>query len=160
MGAAAALPVMAGAQMFMAYQQAEAGKQAAGHQIEQLNTNARFADAEADEVLQQGQSGVRQLNRRRSEVRSEQRATVAAQGVDLDSGSVRAVMADTDAIAAEDERNFTNNTWRAAFGKRVEAHNNRRAADLTRRGAINNYTNTLLSGAINAGSTYAAGKAK
>lgn len=153
MGIAAAPAVMAGVQMFSAFNQAEAGKQQSEFELAQLGTNARLADLDADEILRRGQEDVRQLNRRRADIRGEQRVQVAAQGIDLNSGSVQAVMDDTDAMAAADERTFVNNTWRAAFGKRMEANQYRQAAAFGRRNAMNNYQNTLLSGGLNAAGT-------
>jgi hypothetical protein len=63
-----------------------------------------------------------------------QRASFAGQGVDVGSGSAADVQADAAYLGELDKRQILSNAQREAWGYRVDAENNRRNADIARKG--------------------------
>lgn len=85
--------------------------------------NATQFELSAQQELRKGDAGVAAASARAGQVKSAQRAALAANGVDLGVGSAAEVLTSTD-IAKEDDMNMiTANAVRAAWGQRVQATN-------------------------------------
>lgn len=126
-----------------------------------LDQNAEYADAQAKDAIQIGQQ---QEYRQRAGVRSlvgSQRAAGAAQGVDVDSGSMLDVQLEAVGVGELDALTIRNNAAREAWGYKVQA------ADLRNRGKLAQYAGrtqastlrnaswgTLLTGASEIGQIY------
>lgn len=86
-------------------------------------TNARIAEMGAQSALNQGQQQVGQLTLRAGQIKSGQRAAMAANGIDLGEGNAAEVQASTDIMKEIDANTLTANAVRSAWGYRTQATN-------------------------------------
>lgn len=102
---------------------------ASQYKQQQLLTNAQLDDIHAGEEIQSGRISAEILLRRRvAPLISSQRASYAAQGVEVNSGSAQQVQESTHKEAIDDALMIRNNAWRKAFGYEFDAINERTAA--------------------------------
>ena len=128
------------------------------------DTNARIAELGAQSALNQGQQQVGALTLKAGQLKSSQRATMAANGIDLGVGSAAEIQASTDIMQEIDANTLTANAVRSAWGYRTQAVNFQNEA-LTKRataGAISPFGSAagsmLGSAATVAGSWYSLNK--
>lgn len=147
------------------YYSAASQKSALQAQAALADTNSRIAELGAQSALAQGQQQVGALTLKAGQLKSTQRANLAANGVDLGEGSAAEVQASTDLMKEIDKNTVEANAVRSAWGYRAQAMNYQNEA-LTKRataGAINpigSVVSSLLSGAGSvASSWYAQSKA-
>lgn len=86
-------------------------------------TNARLAEKAAQSVLLQGQAEANRIQLKGAQVKGAQRASLAANGVDLGEGSAARVQANTEMITQMDVDTVQDNALRAAWGYRVQGGN-------------------------------------
>lgn len=98
------------------------------------DTNARIAELGAQSALYQGQQQVGALTMRAGQIKSSQRAAMAANGIDLGVGNAAEVQASTDIMKEIDANTLTSNAVRSAWGYRTQAVNYQNEA-ITKRGA-------------------------
>lgn len=91
------------------YQQAKAGQVAARY-------NQKVADIQKQDALDRGDFEQQQVGARQAQIRGRQRVALAANGVDLDSGTPAALLDQTDYYGLEDQRTVANNARREAAG--------------------------------------------
>lgn len=91
-----------GAQVYGQYQQAEAAKSAAEY-------NQKVANLQAQDAQDRGVQDQEALGRKISALRGQQRANMAANGLDLSSGTPEALLDQTDYYGLEDQRTLQNN---------------------------------------------------
>jgi hypothetical protein len=111
-----------------------AAARAAESQAQQLEFNAGVADLQAQDATQRG---LEEEQRFRTQVRGlvgSQRSALAAQGIDVGSGSAADVQADTAYLGELDARKIRANAQREAWGYEVEAADLRMGADVARKG--------------------------
>jgi hypothetical protein len=84
-----------------------------------------------------------------------QRAALAAQNVDLESGSALDVQQDTAALGAEDVLAIRNNAWREAWGYRVQASEYAAGREYARISTNMASKNTILTGGLQIANTWA-----
>ena len=130
------------------------------------DTNARIAELGAQSILNQGQQQVGALTLKAGQLKSSQRAAMAANGIDLGTGSAVEIQASTDIMKEIDANTLTTNAVRSAWGYRTQAVNFENEA-LTKRataGAISPFgsaAGSLLGSAGSvAGSWYSLNKVK
>lgn len=87
------------------------------------DTNARIAELGAQSALLQGQQQVGALTLRAGQLKSSQRAALAANGIDLGVGSAVELQASTDIMAQIDKNTIEANAVRSAWGYRTQAVN-------------------------------------
>jgi hypothetical protein len=151
---------MAGSVLGGAYAQSQA--QAAQNAVNEFNANveeqnAVLAEQDAKFIMESGKGQVQDLNRAVGEFKGEQRASIGASGVVVDSGSTRDVVLDTAAKGAIDALTLERNTAREARNARIQAANFKNQAELARLGYVSPdraYYTSLLSGGLSAGSQY------
>jgi hypothetical protein len=97
--------------------------------------NSRMAERGAQQELARGQAEVAQLTRRAGQVKGAQRASMAANGIDLGEGNAGEVLTSTDIMKEEDVNTLTANAVRAAWGHRVESTNYANSAVIDRASA-------------------------
>jgi hypothetical protein len=157
MGATIALVASVGqtATSFIGNQRQAAAAKAQGEYESNIdNQNASLADAQAQDALQRGQvDESRQRMATRQNIGSS-RAALAAQGVDISSGSAADVQASEAGLGELDALTIRNNAAREAWGYTVEGINYRQQGKLAKFGgqqAAAGYTansySSLLSGA-------------
>lgn len=139
-----------GLQFFGASKEAEAQKAQAMFQARQMRLNAAMAEFDARDAIKRGDLGANMARRKGAQIRSAQRAAMAAQGIEVDTGTAQAVVEDTEAAMIEDVVMIKNNAMREAFGLREQSIQMRQQADWTQRAGVAAANNTLLSGGARA----------
>lgn len=94
--------------------------------------NARISEMSAESALQQGNHQIAQVTLRAGQLKGRQRASIAANGVDLSVGSAREIQVATDMMRETDKYTAKLNAMQAAFGYRVQAMNQRTQGQMTR----------------------------
>ncbi len=131
-----------------AYSQSQAQKAQGKFQKQQLEQNAKFSEMAANETTSRAEADVRRLQRQEKKVIGDQRATLAAQGIDVDDGSAAEAQEEVRLATAQDIQTVRNNAWREAYGLRSGA------IDYRSRGAMADITGrsssraTLLTGSL------------
>lgn len=87
------------------------------------DTNARIAELGAQQELFRGQQQVGALTLQAGQLKSRQRAAMAANGIDLGVGSAAEIQASTDIMKEIDKNTVEANATRSAFGYRTQAMN-------------------------------------
>lgn len=125
-------------------------QRAAGEYEQQVaERNATIAEQQAEQARQIGNmEEERQLRRVRAVVGS-QRATLAANGLDVNSGTALDLQAETAGFGAADALNLRSNALREAWGFKVDATNQRNAGRAARAQGNNQAAGTLLTTASN-----------
>lgn len=133
----------------------------AGHYQAAVNeNNARLAESQAQEALDQGKVEEERVRRETAALIGQQRAVLAGLGQALGVGTGADIVADSAMLGEVDAITTRRNASRAALGFRIEAQNFRNEAQLNRMGASSARTagllgasGTLLSGIGDAAST-------
>lgn len=128
--AAAAAVIGAGLTAYGASEQADAQKKASNYQAEVAANNAKIAGYQRSAELQQGEDLAQQSMTQRAQMLSKQRAALAANGVDLSSGSAIDLMASTEFLGAQDVNQIQSNAARKAWGYDVDGSNYKAQSNL------------------------------
>jgi len=147
------------------YFAAQSQKSALNAQADVADINARMAESTAQSALYQGQQQEISSRLKTGQLKSSQRVSMAANGIDLGSGTATNILTTTDTMGEIDANTIAANAVRSAFGYRTQATNFQNDA-LTKRATgsaispISSAVGTLLTGAGQvAGSWYAMNKA-
>jgi hypothetical protein len=130
--------------------QAEAQKLQGDYAKSRFDTNARLAEMQGEDAIRRGDKEADQRIRQVSQVKGSQRVALAAQGIDIDSGSAAQVQGDTAKQGAEDVATIRGNAWREAWGYRAQAQDMRGQGEMAFRGSRVEASNTLLTGGLKA----------
>src|SRR3954471_22079845 len=106
---------MAGANLAGSFLKARAEKDAAEADAQTLEQNAQIADTAAGDALLRGQFISGRIKAQGSAIVSKQKATLAASGVDTQSGSAVDAQASTAGLSAMDALVASNNAAREAW---------------------------------------------
>lgn len=90
-------------------------------QADMADINARILEQGAQSALLQGQHETMRVTMRAGQVKANQRAAMAANGVDIGVGSAAEVVASTDIMKEIDANTIKANAVRSAFGYRSQA---------------------------------------
>jgi hypothetical protein len=115
--------VGAGMSAIGAYGQASSQKSNLGYEARVADFNATLAERQAQIAMEKGQFTVNQLRRDTAGLKGTQRATMAARGLDLTSGTPAEVLAGTDFMGEVDANQAEINAVREAFGYRTQKTN-------------------------------------
>ena len=138
--AIASMALTAGAGVYSASAQRAAGK----YEQQVAERNATIADQQAEQAKQIGNiDEERQLRRVRAALGS-QRAALAANGIDVNSGTALDLQAETAGFGAADALNLRSNALREAWGFNVEATNQRNSGRAARAQGRNAAIGTML----------------
>lgn len=107
--------------------------------------NARIAELGARSEFERGQKEIASLTLQAGQLKSRQRAAMAANGIDLGEGSAAEIQASTEIMKEIDKNTLEANAVRSAWGYRTEAANLQSAAMMKEGGAAG--INPLMSGA-------------
>lgn len=141
------------------YWSAKLDKTNAKGQARLADTNARISELGAQQELLRGQQQTAALTLQAGQLKSAQRASQAANGVDLGVGSAAEVRASTDLMKEIDKNTIEANALRSAWGYRTQAANYR-AEGAVQRGVAGGIspsmraTSTLIGGAGNVASSW------
>lgn len=107
-------------------------KQQLKHSAVMSEINARISEMGAQSALLQGKSEVAKLTAQAGQLKSRQKVSLAANGVDLGVGSAAEVQASTDLMKEIDADTIKANALRTAWGYRTQSMNYRNQADAAR----------------------------
>jgi hypothetical protein len=142
--------ILLGSQIAMtaasAYGQSKATKAQGRYEQQVAEQNATLANMQAEDTLAQGAKAATQHHVQTKGLIGAQRAVLASQGIDANTGSALDVQADTAALGALDELTIRNNAWRSAWGYKVQASQYTAQGQFALLSAKNKARNTLLTG--------------
>ncbi len=123
------------------------------------DVNTRIAELGAQSVLRQGQSEVGRVTMQAGQLKSRQRASMAANGVALDEGSAAELQASTDIMKEIDSATVESNAIRSAWGYRTQGINAQNQALGARASAdsispFGSAATSLIGGATNVASSW------
>lgn len=104
-------------------------------QSDMAGVNARIAELGAQSELMKGERQVGALTMKAGQVKSSQRAAMAANGIDLGEGSAAEIQASTDIMKEIDVNTLQANAVRSAWGIRTQVSNYQNEALMARAGA-------------------------
>lgn len=140
MGMTAAIGLTVAGGVSTAYGQDQAGR--LNQKV--LNANAQIADWQADDALARGKTDAdKQRSKTRQHIGS-QRARLAAQGIDIESGSALDIQLDSAGLGEVDARIIENNGARESWGYRMQATDSRTRGKIARYEAKQQAVGTLL----------------
>lgn len=147
------------------YYSAQSQKASLGLQATIADINAHTAESTAQQALYSGQRQEQASRLRTANLKGQQTASLAANGIDLGQGSALRILTDTDTFGQIDANTIQANAIRSAWGYRTQATNYQNQALQSRSaaGAISpgmSLATSLLGGATQvAGSWYSFNKA-
>lgn len=106
-----------------AYGEAKSQKQLLRAQADMDRVNAQIAELGAQSALAQGQRDIANQTLQAGALKSRQRASLAANGVDLGEGNAAEIMASTDLMKSIDADTLRANSERTAWGYRTQSVN-------------------------------------
>lgn len=112
-------------------------------------TNKKIADYQASDALKRGDKAVAEHNKAVRSLLGKQRASLAAQGIDISSGSAADIQSDTQYLGALDALTIKHNAAREAFGYQTQAIGYGAQGRFASLAANNQANNTLLTGGMN-----------
>lgn len=139
-----------GVALLSAHQQSEALKAQAEFERDQAGMNAELAELQGEDAIKRGSLEANRALKTGRQVQGAQRAALAAQGIDVNSGSAAELLDETDAMAREDYETIKNNAWREAWGFKVQATNARGSGAMAYKAGQNKARNTMIIGGLNA----------
>lgn len=122
---------------FGAYGQAKAANAQADYNAAVADNNAKTATYQAEEAQRRGEEDAINQNRKTAQLRGEQRATMAARGLDLTYGTPQSLIDQTDYFGQVDANTLRDNAARESFSKRVESSNYTASASAARASKTN-----------------------
>lgn len=122
---------------FGAYGQAKAANAQADYNASVADNNAKTATYQAEEAQRRGEEDAINQNRKTAQLRGEQRATMAARGLDLTYGTPQSLIDQTDYFGQVDANTLRDNAGKEAYGKRVESSNYTASASAARASKTN-----------------------
>lgn len=134
------------------YYSAASQKTALQSQADIADTNARISEYAAQGALLQGEHQAAQVSMQAGQLKSKQKANMAANGIDLGVGSAAEVQASTDVMKESDMNTIQANALRAAWGYRTQETSYQNAALTARASAstispLANMASSLIGGA-------------
>lgn len=160
MGAAGAIAGgQAGLQLFGAYEQSESLRAQGQYQKQQAYAQAGLNELYAKDVEAKGRRASLRVRQKANVVKGAQRAALAAQGIDVSTGTAGDILDETQTAGEMDALTTKNNAWREAFGYKTEAVRLRTEGDYANMTAKNQAKLTLLTGGLQAVGTGAYGLA-
>lgn len=134
MAAAAPYMQLAGTALstYGAYQGSKASKDAYSQQSEVSARNAQVSEWQAQDALARGSRDASRSRMRTRQVKGAQRAAMAANGVDLGTGSALNILTDTDYFGDVDADTIKDNAGKEAWALRTQAQNFSDEASLLR----------------------------
>jgi len=129
--------------------------------------NAKTSELQAEDAIRRGDRAVSGVVRQGKVARGAQRTAAGASGVSVGFGSAATIQEQTALDFALDGITAKNNAWREAWGykmqgvgQKFQALNQRRQGELALKGGTSAADSTLLTGGINAFSSFASGALK
>ena len=156
MGAAAAAGgVSAGSQILAAKMQANAIEEQGEFQAQQLKFNSQIAMIQRKEIEDQADSDSFQKQKEVNQMLGAQKASMAANGLDVTGDLAQSIQSDTRKTGQEDVVAIKNNAWREAWGMKVKATDLSNQSNYAIAGSKFGAATTLITGGLQAAGTSA-----
>lgn len=110
--------------------------------------NVRMAEYQAKDTLRMGERAVDLHRQKTKSLIGTQRVNLAAQGIDLESGSALDIQNNTKYMSELDVMTIKNNAWRQAWGFKMDALSSSFRGEVARMSGNNAGRNTLLTGIL------------
>lgn len=133
-----------------AYSQSQALRAQGEYQQQVANTNSGLAMVKAQDAASRGEISAGRNDMQTQRLIGAQRAALASQGVDVNSGSALEVQKDSAAMGALDSLTIRNNAWREAWGYKVQSLNDSYSGEFSKMAGDSEADNTLLTGGMKA----------
>ena len=156
-GAAIAGVTQGGLSINQANQQAKSLRAQAAYQASMAEVNAQFSEMQANDVMRRGKQEATAVRKEGQKIIGAQRAALAAQGIEVDTGSAAELQEETAMLSAEQAVKVQNNAWREAWGYKTQAAQMRSAARFGQIEAAMKVQSTLMTGGIQAANQVYAG---
>lgn len=143
MGASAGVGMMGVGAGLKALGQVQAGNE----QDKILHRNADIADAQAQDALTRGKINEKKMRRQTEQTIGSQRVNLAAQGVEINSGSALDTQADAAYLGELDAKTIQTNAKKEAWGYKTQADNLRYQGRVAKKEGDLGAFNTILGGA-------------
>jgi hypothetical protein len=117
---------------------------------QQAEFNAAIAQEQATDALYRGEKAAGKLRRQGKGLIGSQRVALAAQGIEIDTGSAGQIQEDTRTLIEQDIQQIRNNAWREAWGFQVQTTDYKQRGRLARRAREFEAEESLLSGGLGA----------
>lgn len=111
--------------------------------------NQRFANLQAEDAIKRGDTEAGRHAQKVKRIIGAQRAAIAGQGIEVDTGSALDVQAETAEFGAIDVETIRNNAYREAWGYRTQALDYGAKGQFASLEAKATARNTLLTGGLN-----------
>jgi hypothetical protein len=146
-----------------AIQQGQATASSNGYTAQVQEMNATLSDRRAKDAIERGTIEEQRKRQQVAQIRGQQTAAMAANGVDVSFGSPLDTIVDTAVLGELDALTIRTNASREAYDLKVDGVNKRASASMSRAAASNAETGSYLSAAGTilggAGKAYAGNKA-
>lgn len=127
----------AGASAYGSYQQAQSQKDSMKYNAAVADANAKTAEFAAQDAKDRAEQRAIMVGRKVADVRGRQRAALAANGMDLDTGNAQGIQDSTNYYGLEDQRTERDNGEREAYSLRTQSSNFSNEATMNRAKADN-----------------------
>lgn len=133
--------------------QASAAKAQAEYQAKQARQNAELLEIQKREILTQGNDQAVDMSQQVSQLIGSQKVSLAAQGIEIDSGSAFDLQEEARNFGQQDIETIRNNAKKQAWGISIEQENLRKGADFTERAGEVQANNIMLANGLSAVNT-------
>jgi len=136
--------------MANAVNQADGQRTAGAYQQRMGELNAQRAEAQSVDAIKRGETEAIRNSKKVSGMAGSQRAMLAAQGIQIDSGSAGDIIDQTYSMGADDTQTIRNNAFREAMGYKSQASEYMTQGKLANATAQQQSSATLLGGGLQA----------
>jgi hypothetical protein len=133
-----------------AYEQSESLRTQGGIADRSAQLNAEFAEIQAADAERRGEVAASRHGDQTRRLIGKQRASLAAQGISVDTGTPLDIQVESGRLGSEDAMTIRTNAFREALGFRSQAENYKFAGKLARLSGDSAARNTLLTGGVRA----------
>lgn len=145
-----ATALSAGSSLLNASNQSKALRMQGDYQQQIAYSNARQAELMAGDVTERGAKESALVKRKARQIIGTQRASLAGQGVDVNTGTALRIQDEAFTMGELDALTVKNNAWREAWGYKTEAKNLRYQGRIANMTARLQARNTMLTGGLGA----------
>lgn len=117
-------------------------------QKQQFEFNKQIAEMQSKDAIRRGDSEARKVRKAGKQIIGSQRAALAAQGIEIDSGSALDIQGDTAYLSEMDALTIKNNAAREAWGYKMDALQSGYQGQMAQYAAQNKARSTLLTGGL------------
>lgn len=129
---------------------ANAESSASTFKANQLLLDSQVSSLQAQSTLQAGNMASGLVGKKVASAIGQERASYAAQGVNVDTGSAASTQESTNVQGALEEQTIQSNAWREAWGLRVQSENEKMESEMMRLEGKEQSFNTLMTGGMKA----------